>query len=162
MYAHKNPMGTFTSTLPQGLLAASTETAPIFFDPEVQELVCMGLHPFNDQATDTENVEPSGKLITFYSPLDMLYRVDLDLNSSAKVPFLVEISTKSGKRLAVKECPIGSLNISLKFPHCRKSNLINPKYMKSIHWMRSYYRRSIRHFLGVNLTIKKFCFAHSI
>jgi SAM-dependent methyltransferase len=137
MYAHKNPMGTFTSTLPQGLMAASTETAPIFFDPEVHELVCMGLHPFNDQATDTENVEPSGKLITFYSPLDMLYRVDLDLKSSAKIPFLVEISTKSGKRLAVKEYPLGSLNISLKFPPCRNSQkepfhiLIKPDQTKA-------------------------------
>lgn len=121
MYAHKDPDGVFSSTLPQGLMAASTETAPIFFDPEVKELVCMGLHPFNDQEADTENVEPSGKLVTFSSPLDMLYRVELDLKSPAKVSFLVEISTKSGRRLAVKEYPSGSDHISLTFLPIRNS-----------------------------------------
>jgi len=121
MYAHKDPDGVFSSTLPQGLMAASTETAPIFYDPEVRELVCMGLHPFNDQETDVENVESFGKLITFTSPLDMLYRVDLDLKSPAKVSFLVEISTKSGRRLAVNEYPPGSDRITMTFSPSRKS-----------------------------------------
>jgi len=118
MYAHKDPEGEFTSTLPQGLMAASEITAPIFYDPELEGLVCMGLHPYNDQATDSTNVDPSGRLITFSSPLNMLYRVELDLSAPAKVPFLVEISSKSGKRLAVKECPPGSRQIALTFsPH---------------------------------------------
>lgn len=121
MYAHKDPDGIFSSTLPQGLMAASEITAPIFYDPEVRELVCMGLHPFNDLETEVENVESFGKLITFSSPLDMLYRVDLDLKSPAKVSFLVEISTKSGRRLAAKEYAPGSDHFTLSFPPSRKS-----------------------------------------
>jgi ubiquinone/menaquinone biosynthesis C-methylase UbiE len=123
MYAHKDPEGEFTSTLPQGLMAASEITAPIFYDPEVQELVCMGLHPFNDQAIDSVNVDPSGRLITFLSPLEMLYRVELDLKSPAKVSFLIEISSKSGKRLAVKEYPLGSHQITLTFSPFRNSQI---------------------------------------
>jgi len=121
MYAHKDPEGEFTSTLPQGLMAASEITAPIFYDPEVQELVCMGLHPYNDQATDSTNVDHSGRLITFSSPLDMLYRVELDLKAPAKAHFLVEISSRSGKRLAVNECPPGSRQIALTFSPYRNS-----------------------------------------
>jgi len=121
LYAHKDPDGLFSSTLPQGLMTASTETAPIFYDPEVQELICMGLHPFNDQETDTENVAPLGKLVSFSPPLDMLYRVELELKSPAKVSFSVEISTKSGRRLAIKEYPSGTDHITLTFSPFRKS-----------------------------------------
>ncbi len=121
MYAHKDPQGIFSSTLPHGLLAACLETAPIFFDPQVGLHVCMGTFPDRSIQPRIVPLDRTGQLFSFKSPLPMLYRLDMDLAEPAKVAFSIEITTNSGKRLATCDYSVGQQYISLVFDAVRKA-----------------------------------------
>lgn len=116
MYAHKDPNGEFSSTLPQGFASACTTTAPIYYDPHVRAMVSMGKYPFSDQINTFENVPETGKVYYFISPLDALYRIEMDIHSPTRIPFSVELSNKSGKRLHHQEFPMGTTYIEMIFP----------------------------------------------
>jgi len=116
MYAHKDPEGEFSSTLPQGFASACTTTAPIYYDPQVRALVSMGKYPYSDQVSAIENIPEPGRVYHFISPLDDFYRIEMDLYSPSRIPFNVDLSNKSGKQLHHQEFPVGTTNIELIFP----------------------------------------------
>ena len=116
MYGHRQPDGKFVSLLPGGLKRASDITAPIYYDPQVRQLVAMGLNHDRQQPCPCDTVNAEGELFSFTSPMDGLYRVELQLCEPAQVPFSIYCSGKRGRQLLNQDFPAGVQDIELLLP----------------------------------------------
>ena len=118
LLGYKQALSTFSATLPDRLLHASTNLGPCFWDADTSRWLELGLFPPDTTAESQPAGRQQSDHYAFRSPLDHLCRIEVALNAAGVLPIEITLRdlTRHGEVVIREAVQSAGKRLSLTFP----------------------------------------------